>query len=89
MPVTCNIKKGPSPDALVPTVSVEVLDDVKTTADLRSLLKGKKVMEETDKFLNNENYPVDPGSEGAIPWNSLADKSADKVAIAILLFSQL
>jgi hypothetical protein len=86
--VTCNIKKGPSLDSLVLDISVEVPDDVKTAADLRSLLKKKKTMEEADKFLNMKNYRVDPESERGIPWKSLVEKGSDKVAVAIL-FSQL
>jgi hypothetical protein len=68
---TLSIKKGASVDALKAHDPVEFGDDVKTTAQLRTILVEKKVMAESDQFVGKDSSPLKRDVEGSTQWSDL------------------
>ena len=71
MVTSCNIKKGPSSDKLVPFDSVEIADKIVNAAQLRAFLKGTGTMADDDMFLNKDNFPLNKASEPRMKWMDL------------------
>ena len=67
----CNIKKGASADKLVPFDSVQVDDAIVTAAQLRVLLKNAGTMDNDDKFLTKDDFPLNKSSEDGVNWKDL------------------
>lgn len=68
---TLSIKKGTSVDALKTHGPVEFGDDVKTTAQLRTILVEKKVMAESDQFVSKDGSLLKQDVEGSTQWSDL------------------
>ena len=68
---TLSIKKGTSVDDLKTHGPVEFGDDVKTTAQLRTILVEKKVMAESDQFVGKDGSLLKRDVEGSTQWSDL------------------
>jgi hypothetical protein len=68
---TLSIKKGSSIDILKPHGPVEFDDDVKTTAQLRTILMDKGLMVQIDQFVGKDDSLLNRDVEASIQWLDL------------------
>ncbi|KIM84794.1 hypothetical protein PILCRDRAFT_369386 [Piloderma croceum F 1598] len=76
---TLSIKKGSSVDILKPYGPVEFGDDVKTTAQLRTILTDKEVMGESDQFVDKDGSLLKRDVEASTQWPDLVAEDAIRI----------
>jgi hypothetical protein len=76
---TLSIKKGSSVDVLKSHGPVEFDDDVKTTAQLRTILVDKGVMVESDQFVGKDGSLLKRDVEGSTQWPDLVAEDVCRV----------